>query len=243
MNVPPSERLIVALDVPSAAEAQEIVYELGDLICFYKVGLQLFTAEGPKIVSELVNSGRKVFLDLKLHDIPNTVAGAVRSAGELGVSMLTIHAVGGKKMMQAAVEAASQSVNPPQVLAVTVLTSLSETELQDIGVRVPIANQVQNLATFAKSAGCRGVVASPQEAAALRASLGPQMAIVVPGIRPAGSDVGDQARIATPEAAIRAGASHLVIGRPITAAKNRNHAAAEIFASIAKFSGDERAAE
>lgn len=232
MNVSRSERLIVALDVPSAAEAQEIVYELGDLICFYKVGLQLFTAEGPKIVSELVNSNRKVFLDLKLHDIPNTVAGAVRSAGELGASMLTIHAVGGKKMMQAAVEAASQSVNPPQVLAVTVLTSLSETELQDTGVRVPIADQVQNLATLAKGAGCGGVVASPQETAALRASLGPQMAIVVPGIRPAGSDVGDQARVATPEAAVRAGASHLVIGRPITAAQNRNQAAAQIMAAL-----------
>jgi orotidine-5'-phosphate decarboxylase len=226
------DRLIVALDVATAVDAQEIVCELGDSVSFYKVGLQLFTAEGPKIVSELVNSGRKVFLDLKLHDISNTVGGAVKAAAQLGVHMLTIHAAGGSKMLKEAVQAAKAAVPEPLVLAVTVLTSFSQNELNESGVNSDLTDQVRHLAKLAKAAGCRGVVSSPREAAGLRSTLGPEMAIVTPGIRPAGSAAGDQSRIATPSAAIRAGASHLVIGRPILDASNRNQAANTILEEI-----------
>lgn len=226
------ERLIVALDVASAIEAQEIVYELGDAVLIYKVGLQLFTAEGPRFVSELVNSGRKVFLDLKFHDIPNTIAGAVRSASELGVHMLTVHAAGGSRMMEAAVEAARAGSHQPIILAVTVLTSFSQSELEESGVRGAIGEQVRHLANLSKACGCGGVVASPHEAAAIRSLLGQQMAIVTPGIRPSGAAVGDQSRIANPSSAIRAGASHLVVGRPILAAENRNRAATAIVEEI-----------
>lgn len=228
----PKDRLIVALDVPTAVDAQEIVYELGDSVSLYKLGLQLFTAEGPKIVSELVNSGRKVFLDLKLHDIPNTVAGAVKSAAELGVTMLTVHAAGGRKMLTAAAEAATQAPQPLTVLAVTVLTSFAEDDLRESGVQGFIPDQVLRLAMLAKSAGCGGVVASPQESKKLRSALGPHMAIVTPGIRPQGADLGDQSRVATPSAAIQAGASHIVVGRPILSAANRNEAAAAIVREI-----------
>jgi orotidine-5'-phosphate decarboxylase len=222
------DRLIVALDVPTSVDAQEIVYELGDSVSFYKVGLQLFTAEGPKIVSELVNSGRKVFLDLKLHDIPNTVAGGVKSASELGVTMLTVHAAGGNKMLRAAAEAARQAPKPLIILAVTVLTSLGEQDLRESGVQGTIPDQVLRLAMLAKSAGCGGVVSSPQESKKLRFAVGPEMAIVTPGIRPKGADLGDQSRVATPTVAIQAGASHIVVGRPILSASNRNEAAAGI---------------
>lgn len=227
------DRLIVALDVPTAVEAQEIVYELGEMVSFYKIGLQLFTAEGPKIVSELVNSGRKVFLDLKLHDIPNTIAGAVKAASELGVAMLTVHAGGGSRMLKAAVEAAATAPTPPIILAVTVLTSLSAADMEETGIKAETGEQVLRLARLAKSAGCGGVVSSPQEAQRLRSELGPQMAIVTPGIRPGGTAQADQSRIATPATAIRAGASHLVVGRPILAADNRNRAASAILEEIA----------
>lgn len=226
------DRLIVALDVSNAVDAQEIVYELGQAVSFYKVGLQLFTAEGPKIVSELVNSGRKVFLDLKLHDIPNTVAGAVKAASELGVAMLTVHAGGGSRMLTAAVEAAAAAPTPPMILAVTVLTSLSSGDLQQVGIKTEISEQVLLLGQLAKSAGCGGVVSSPQEAQSLRSELGAQMAIITPGIRPCGFGQGDQSRIATPAAAIAAGASHLVVGRPILGAENRNQAASAILEEI-----------
>jgi orotidine-5'-phosphate decarboxylase len=228
----PKDHLIVALDVPTAIEAQEIVYELGDSVCFYKVGLQLFTAEGPKIVSELVNSGRKVFLDLKLHDIPNTVAGAAKAASELGVHMLTVHTAGGSKMLREAVAAAKSGSHQPIILGVTVLTSFSQGDLEESGVTAVLSDQVRHLAKLARSAGCGGVVTSPQEAAGVRSLLGPEFAIVTPGIRPGGSDAKDQSRIATPAAAIRAGASHLVVGRPITASANRNQAAVTILDEI-----------
>jgi len=229
----PKDRLIVALDVPTAIEAQEIIYELADSVAFYKVGLQLFTVEGPKIVSELVNSGRKVFLDLKLHDIPNTVAGAVKAASELGVHMLTVHAAGGSRMLKEAMEAARNEPTAPMVLAVTVLTSFSQSDLEESGVKTDMSHQVRHLAALAKAAGCDGVVTSPHEAQALRSALGGEMAIVTPGIRPAGADAEDQSRISTPAAAIRAGASHLVVGRPIIAAENRLHAAKAIIDEIA----------
>ena len=229
----PKDRLIVALDVPTAVDAQEIVYELGDSVAFYKVGLQLFTAEGPKIASELVNSGRKVFLDLKLHDIPNTVAGAVKAASELGVHMLTVHAAGGGRMLTAAVEAAKNEASAPIILAVSVLTSFTQSDLEESGVHVSLSQQVRHLATLAKAAGCGGVVTSPHEAHALRLAIGPEMAIVTPGIRPQGSEASDQSRVSTPASGIRAGASHLVVGRPILAAANRLQAAKAILAEIA----------
>lgn len=226
------DRLIIALDVPNSAHAQRLVQTIGDAGTFYKVGLELFTAEGPNIVRELVHSGKKVFLDLKVHEIPNSAAGAVRSAAALGVSMVTVHASGGLKMMQAAQIAALAADHKVTVLAVTVLTSLSEAEVKDIGYRANAADQVLHLAHMARNAGCGGVVASPQEVERLRREIGPEMAIVTPGIRPQGSDIGDQARIATPADALRAGASHLVVGRPITAANDPAAAARTILAEM-----------
>lgn len=212
------ERLIIALDVPNAAQAQRLVQSIGDAGAFYKVGLELFTAEGPNIVRELVTCGKKIFLDLKIHEIPNSAAGAIRSASALGVSMVTVHATGGLKMMQAAAIAALAAPQRLTVLAVTVLTSLSEEEVRNVGYASNAADQVLRLARLAKNAGCGGLVSSPQEVRQLRSELGAELAIVTPGIRPLGSEIGDQARIATPEDALRSGASHLVVGRPINAA-------------------------
>ena len=223
------ERLIVALDVSSAAQARDLVQRLGDTAGLFKVGLQLFTAEGPAIVRELVSSGRKVFLDLKFHDIPNTVGQAVRQAVELGVSMLTVHGSGGSAMLRAAMEAAAGRVS---LLAVTVLTSMNEENLQEVGVAGRPLDQVLRIAALAKAAGISGVVASPQEAAQIRKSLGEGFAIVTPGIRPAGAAANDQQRVATPAGAIRAGASHLVIGRPITHAASPADAARAIVVEI-----------
>jgi len=224
------DRLIVALDVPTAAQARTIAGQVGDSAGFFKVGKQLFTAEGPSLVRDLVASGRRVFLDLKFHDIPNTVAGAVQSASELGVSMLTVHASGGSKMIKAAVEAAGSS--GPMVLAVTVLTSLTDADLTEIGITGHALDQVLLLAALARACGCGGIVASPNEAAEIRRELGTGFAIVTPGIRPTGSAGGDQARVATPAEAIRAGASHLVVGRPITAAADPAAAARAVLAEI-----------
>jgi len=216
----PRERLIVALDVSTAAAARKIVAAVGDSASTYKVGMQLYTAEGPAIVRELVGSGLRVFLDLKYHDIPNTVSGAVREAARLGVSMLTVHASGGGKMLRAAVEAA-QAANPNLLLlAVTVLTSLDDVELGMIGLRGGVLDQVRRLAALALSNGCKGVVASALEAGALRKEFGRDFAIVTPGVRPAGSGPHDQARVVTPAEAIAAGASHIVVGRPITDASD-----------------------
>lgn len=226
------DRLIVALDVPSAAQARQIVQTLGETVTTYKVGKQLFTAEGPQLVRDLIASGRKVFLDLKFHDIPNTVAEAVRSAAGLGVTMLNIHASGGSKMMRAAVEAAAQSATKPLVLAVTVLTSLSDADMQEIGVSGSARTQVLRLATLARNAGCGGIIASAQEASALRRELGEGFDIVVLGIRPAGADIGDQARVMTPREAIEAGATYLGVGRPIYQAADPAKAAREILAEM-----------
>ncbi len=211
----PRQRLIVALDVSTAAAARKIVAAVGDSALTYKVGMQLFTAEGPPLVRELVGSGRRVFLDLKYHDIPNTVGAAVREAAQLGVSMLTVHASGGGKMLRAAVEAAQAAKPDLLVLAVTVLTSLDEVELGKIGLRGGVLDQVLRLAALALSNGCKGVVASALEAASLRQEFGRDFAIVTPGVRPAGSGPHDQARVVTPAEAIAAGASHIVVGRPI----------------------------
>ena len=212
----PRERLIVALDVSTAAAARKIVAAVGDSTITYKVGMQLYTHEGPSIVRELVDSGHRVFLDLKYHDIPNTVAAAVREAAQLDMSMLTVHASGGGKMLQAAVDAAQATKPDLLVLAVTVLTSLNDVELGKIGVRGGVIEQVLRLAALATSNGCKGVVASAQEAAALREEFGRDLVIVTPGVRLAGTGHGDQARVVTPSEAIAAGASHIVVGRPIT---------------------------
>jgi orotidine-5'-phosphate decarboxylase len=229
------DRLIVALDVPGATQARQIVQAIGDAATTYKVGKQLFTAEGPQVVRDLVASGRKVFLDLKYHDIPNTVAAAVRSAAELGVSMLTVHASGGSKMLRAAVEAASQSSTKatPMVLAVTVLTSLSDADLLELGIAGNVLSQVLRLGALARAAGCGGLVASAQEARELRTTLGVGFAIVTPGVRPAGASAGDQARVVTPKDAIAAGATYLVVGRPILEAPDPAKAAQQIADEIA----------
>src|ERR1700675_403831 len=214
------DRLIVSLDVPNAAEAQRIVAALGDSASFYKVGKQLFTAAGPALVRDLVGSGRKVFLDLKFHDIPNTVASAVRAASELGVTMLTVHASGGSKMLKAAAEAAGAAKRAPLVLAGTVLTSMDDADMNEVGVPGKAEEQVLRLASLAQKAGCGGVIASAQEAKAIRQKLGPGFAIVTQGGRPAGASKDDQARVATPAEAIAAGADYIGVGRPITRAKD-----------------------
>ncbi|MGO9862050.1 MAG: orotidine-5'-phosphate decarboxylase [Terriglobales bacterium] len=217
-NMDPRQRLIVALDVPTAAAARKIVAAVGDSALTYKVGMQLYTAEGPSVVRELVGSGRRVFLDLKYHDIPNTVAAAVREAAQLGASLLTVHASGGGKMLRAAVETARAAKPDLLVLAVTVLTSMNDVDLGMIGLRGGVLDQVLRLAALALSNGCQGVVASAHEAAALRQEFGRDFAILTPGVRPAGSGHDDQARVVTPAEAIAAGASHIVVGRPITEA-------------------------
>ena len=226
------ERLIVALDVSSAAAAQKIVAAVGDSARYYKVGLQLYTAEGPQIVRDLVSSGRQVFLDLKLHDIPNTVGAAVKEACKLGVSMLTVHASGGTNMLRAAVEAGRNASISPLILAVTVLTSLEDRDLEHAGGRGTVSDQVSRLAALAIANGCHGVVASAHEAASLRNELGDDFLIVTPGVRPSGTDHGDQARVVTPAEAIAAGANYIVVGRPITGANDPAAEAREILAQI-----------
>jgi orotidine-5'-phosphate decarboxylase len=230
-SLEPRERLIVALDVSTAAAARKIVAAVGDSALTYKVGMQLYTAEGPQIVRDLVSSGRRVFLDLKYYDIPNTVAAAVSEAAQLGVHMLTVHAAGGGKMLRAAVGAASGTPGL-MVLAVTVLTSLDNSDLEKAGVRGTVEDTVLRLAALARTNGCQGIVASAREASRLRTELGHDFAIVTPGVRPAGSDVGDQVRVVTPAEAIAAGASHIVVGRPITEAADPAAEAREILAQI-----------
>lgn len=230
----PRQRLIVALDVSSAAAARKIVVAVGDSAFTYKVGMQLYTAEGPCIVRELVASGRRVFLDLKYHDIPNTVGAAVREAAQLGVSMLTVHASGGGKMLRAATEAAASQAAPPLVLAVTVLTSLDDSDLNKLGVRGNVVDQVLRMAALALSNGCEGVVASAHEACALREELGRDFAIVTPGVRPAGSGPADQVRVVTPAEAVASGATYIVVGRPITEAADP---AAEARAILGQITG------
>jgi orotidine-5'-phosphate decarboxylase len=226
------QRLIVALDTGTADEARALVGRLGTSVSFYKVGKELFTAAGPDVVRELIGDGKRVFLDLKFHDIPNTVAAAVRSAASLGVSLLTVHASGGSKMLHAAAEAAAASEAKPTVLAVTVLTSRGPGELEEVGVTGAVEAQVLRLATLALRSGCGGLVASAREAARLRQELGKEFTLVTPGIRPAGGDAADQVRVVTPADAIRAGADYLVVGRPITRAEDPAQAAEAIARQI-----------
>jgi orotidine-5'-phosphate decarboxylase len=229
----PRDRLIVALDVSSASEAQRLVSTVGESVKTFKIGKQLFTAEGPPFVRKLIASGRNVFLDLKFHDIPNTVGGAVRAAAGLGISMLTVHAAGGAAMLRAATDAAAAAPHRPMVLAVTVLTSLSDEDLRQTGISGRVVDQVLRLAALARDHGCGGVVASAQEAPELRRELGAGFAIVTPGVRPAGGDKADQARIVTPAEAIAAGATYLVVGRPITASPDPAAAARRMLDEIA----------
>ncbi|HEY6446593.1 MAG TPA: orotidine-5'-phosphate decarboxylase [Acidobacteriaceae bacterium] len=220
-------RLIVALDFPEAAPALALAERLQDLCCWFKVGLELYLAEGNVLVHELRHRGYSIFLDLKLHDIPNTVAGAVRTAANTGAEFVTVHAAGGPAMLEAAAEAAASLSHPPQLLAVTVLTSMDEGQLTAIGIERSPAGQVLRLASMASAAGITGFVASPQEVSAMRAQF-PSATLVIPGIRPAGAATGDQKRTATPGAALAAGANYLVVGRPITQAFDPAEAASAI---------------
>jgi orotidine-5'-phosphate decarboxylase len=218
-----SERIIVALDLPTADEAGVLAAALRGRARRVKVGLTLFSSEGPRIVERLTDLGLGVFVDLKLHDIPHQVDGAVRALAALGVEMLTVHAAGGLAMMRAAVAAADEAaredeVTRPSVLAVTVLTSLDVDDMRMIGVEAEPREQVLALTRLAAEAGVDGIVCSPREAPEVREILGPDALVVTPGVRPAWSEVGDQSRVATPAAALAGGASHLVIGRPITEA-------------------------
>ncbi len=227
------QRLIVALDVPTAAAALTLVDRLEGQCPWLKVGLELFISAGPSIVETLVSRGHSIFLDLKLHDIPNTVASAVRTATSLNVRMLTVHAAGGPAMLAAAREAAAGSAMPPELLAVTVLTSMNQSEVTAVGVARSPQQQVELLARMGLESGIRGFVCSPQEVAALRTLAGPAGVLVTPGIRPAGADAGDQQRIATPAQALQQGASYLVVGRPITQAAHPAQAARNVLDEIA----------
>jgi len=230
--------ILVALDVESAAKAVELANQLRGSVGGYKIGKQLFTAAGPAMVRELTSRGDRVFLDLKFHDIPNTVAGAVQSAVATGAWMVNVHASGGSAMMKAAADAAAQSAGAlgrprPLIIGVTVLTSMTDAALREIGVQRSMIDQVVHLARLAQSSGLDGVVASPQETRAIREACGNDFQIVTPGIRPAdqqGKD--DQARTLTPAEAMAAGATYLVIGRPITSAPNPRDAAERIAATL-----------
>ena len=226
-------RLIVALDVPDRASALSIVDLLAGRIQFYKVGVELFVREGPRLVEALRGRNVSVFLDLKLHDIPNQVAGAVRSACALGIQMLTVHAAGGPKMLEAARRAVEDSGSPTVLLAVTALTSLGPSEVEGLGISEPMSAWVERLSSIACAAGLRGRVVSSLELANVRRRLGPQVRLVVPGIRPVGSAAQDQSRIARPADAIRAGADFLVVGRPILQDPDPPGAAERILAEIA----------
>jgi orotidine-5'-phosphate decarboxylase len=234
----PRDRLIVALDVDTAAHVERLAAALEGQVRHFKIGSQLFTAGGPAVVEAVQKRGAEVFLDLKFHDIPNTVAAAAREAARLGVFMFNVHASGGRAMMAAAADgarAAAQelSIRRPLVLAVTVLTSLDREVLEgELGIASPVDAYVLRLAELARDAGLDGTVASPNEIAAIRRSLGPSWTIVTPGVRPAGSAADDQSRVATPQAAAAAGAHYLVVGRPIIAAHDPAKAAGAILAEM-----------
>lgn len=229
-----STKLIVALDVDSANKALELVNALRGIVGMFKIGSQLFTAAGPELVREIIRSGEGVFLDLKFHDIPNTVAAAGVEATRLGVSIFNVHAAGGAEMMQRTADAVSDCVineglARPKVIAVTVLTSANQTTLSEIGFNAGPEDMVRRFALLAQSAGMDGVVASPNEVGLIREAItNPSFIVVTPGVRPAGAASGDQQRVATPRDAIIAGADYLVVGRPILSAPDPARAAREI---------------
>ncbi len=232
----PKKRLIVALDVPTRADADALADALSGDVSWFKIGLELYSSEGPGLVRDYTAAGRKIFVDLKLHDIPATVGRATQRLAGLGAGLLTIHSAGGKAMMEAAVEAAAQGAGGDErlrILAVTVLTSLEQSDLGDVGVDKKISDLVVQRAQLAAAAGCDGVVASPHEAAALRAVLPKDFLIVTPGVRPAGAALGDQKRVMTPAKAREAGADMIVVGRPVRDAASPSVAAKSILEELA----------
>lgn len=226
--------LIVALDVDSLSAAQQLVEQIGEAASWYKVGKQLFTREGPAVVRHLADAGKQVFLDLKFHDIPNTVHQAVRSSLDLGARMVNVHASGGLAMLEAAAEARQPGT---WVIAVTVLTSMDRPALAQVGVECPVADQVKRLAVLTQQAGLDGVVASGHESALIRDACGPEFVQVIPGIRPASATTDDQKRVMTPADAADAGAHFIVVGRPITQAADPAAAAAAITAELREIGG------
>lgn len=211
-------KIIIALDFPAAAPALALAERLQPELCRLKVGKELFTATGPALLEQLMQRGFEIFLDLKFHDIPNTTAQACKAAAALGVWMVNVHALGGRKMLEAAREAIAQSAQQPKLIAVTMLTSMAQEDLADIGIAATPAEMVLRLATLASDSGLDGVVCSAQEAALLRKQCGGKFCLVTPGIRPAQASLDDQSRVMTPRAALQAGSSYLVIGRPVTRA-------------------------
>jgi orotidine-5'-phosphate decarboxylase len=235
--IPARDRLIIALDVETADEARRVVAETTHFAGAFKIGLQLFVSEGPRFVSELCDAGYKVFLDLKFHDIPNTVAKAGIEAARLGVWMFNIHALGGNEMMRRCVSEVgnfcqSANISQPKIIAVTVLTSSSDDTLREIGIEATAGDEVIRLAGLAETAGLDGVVASARETKLIRQSRGNKFLIVTPGIRPSDASNNDQQRVMTPADAMQAGSDHLVIGRPITSATDMSAAAEKIFNEI-----------
>lgn len=213
-----NSKVIVALDYPDAASAMQLVTRLTPDLCRLKVGKELFTRSGPQLVEELVTHGFDVFLDLKFHDIPNTVASACHAAAELGVWMMNVHALGGERMLQAAKEGISRAGHSPLLIAVTILTSMDESDLAAVGLAGSPLDNVLRLAQLAQQSGLDGVVCSSRETPTLRARLDPDFRLITPGIRPAGSQADDQRRVMTPVDAIKSGSDYLVIGRPVTRA-------------------------
>jgi orotidine-5'-phosphate decarboxylase len=236
-----AEKIIIALDVDTKEEALSLVDQLDRAVVF-KVGLKLFTAEGPSLLRSLQERSKKTFLDLKLHDIPNTVAGAVKAAVKHGVHMMTLHAAGGSEMMARAVEAAQEEAETrdrqiPHLLAVTILTSLKDEQMRDIGMKTPIEEQVLRLARLAQKQGMSGVVCSPQEIGIVKTDLGQDFLVVAPGIRPSWAAADDQKRILTPSAAVQKGADYIVVGRPILKAPSPQRAFLKIVEELESAEG------
>ncbi|MFA6971607.1 MAG: orotidine-5'-phosphate decarboxylase [Gallionella sp.] len=211
-------KIIVALDFPGAVPALALAHRLSPELCRLKVGKELFTATGPALLEQLMKSGFEIFLDLKFHDIPNTTAQACKAAASLGVWMINVHALGGRKMLEAAQIAVSNSARPPKLIAVTLLTSMNQEDINDIGINTSTEEMVLRLAKLAQESGLDGVVCSAMETEMLRKQCGSKFSLVTPGIRPPAASLDDQSRVMTPEAALRSGSSYLVIGRPITKA-------------------------
>ena len=226
-------KIIVALDYFDAQPALELVARLEPALCRLKVGIELFTAAKSRLIEQLMQRDFEIFLDLKFHDIPNTTAQACKAAAELGVWMVNVHALGGRKMMEAARDAIANSAQPPKLVAVTMLTSMAQQDLAEIGINATPADMVLRLATLARDSGLDGVVCSAQEAALLRKHCGNEFCLVTPGIRPAHASLDDQSRVMSPQAAMQAGSSYLVIGRPITGARDPLQALLEINQEIA----------
>lgn len=229
--------IICAVDTPDAAKAQALAGQLHGSVGALKLGLEFFVANGAEGVRMVSESGMPIFLDLKFHDIPNTVSGAIKSAGGMDIFMLTVHTAGGHAMMKAAADAAQEVAavmikKKPLVVGVTVLTSLDEKDIASVGVGGTVQDQVKRLAELAQKSGLDGIVCSPHEITAIRKTCGENFKLIVPGIRPAGSDAGDQKRVMTPKEAVEQGADYLVIGRPITGASDPKQAAKEMFLSL-----------